>query len=245
MDELVARAVDLHAADTGAEDDVAAATLEELSIPTRYLREARTSLADEARVAAARRRRLKVWLLAALGLGAVAVFALQLWNPIAFFAWSSEVDRRSDWRVVSNAESTAIFESGPQRPGRVVVHSFGVPSDGRYYANIRHDEPPRTLRGRSTMHVEVRGSGLSAARVYVERGRDERWRSPEIAITPEWQTLSVPVRSFERQVGGRGRWEGARWAEPTRLSRIQIKLGYFINPPDASGWIQFGEIRFE
>ena len=245
----MARAIELWEAQSAADDEreeasFAKEALAELNVPPEYFDKARRQLDEEAQRARAsvksRRFKVRFGIVAAL----TSLLLLQVFSPYAFTSWKASFTQNA-WQLRSNPSTQASLQPNGEFV-RVQVERFSVPQDGRYFSNLRASDPPRTLWGRDQMIIQVRGGGeLHAARVYLRSGSSERWRSPDIPLTSSWVEHRISVEAFERQIGGRARWEPDRWETPTRISMLQIKVGYTINDVNATGTLDVGELRFE
>ena len=152
-------------------------------------------------------------------------------------AWSPEFNPRSAGR--------AGQEGGR---GVIEVERFTPEDDGRYWANLNSSSVPSSADGYRTVTLRVRGDGtLSQARLFLENGPTERWRSPAIPIGPEWQVVTIRLEQMEHQTrrDTRSPWRGERDGRPDELTGVSIKVGHPFNPPDARGRVEVDDLRIE
>ncbi|HEX8274643.1 MAG TPA: hypothetical protein VF615_18545 [Longimicrobiaceae bacterium] len=194
-----------------------------------------------------RRRRIRNWVVAA-GVAALAGAGVyRVANPAppeptvytfqdASQAWSGEVNGRTVARV---------SEQGGR--GVIEVERFGPEADGRYWANLNTVAVPASLRGAGEVTLRVRGTGLQHARLFLENGPTERWRSPDVMVGPEWRTVTFKLDQFEHQTrqDTGSPWRGRGGGSPERLTRVSIKVGEPFNPPDARGRAEVDDLRIE
>ena len=253
--EVVARAIELwdaqRARDNAAEErSYAAEALAELNIPPEYLEKARAELDGMARQKRLSRRTRTLKFGVMLGACLACLLLLQAFHPYAFGAWESSFSAPHAWQLHENPGTDAQVTRGEDNVGGeslwLEVRAFALPADGRYFANVRARNPPRTLWGREEMTLSVRGKGgLQATRVYLRSGANERWRSPRIPLTSAWVEHRIPIEGFERQTGGRAEWEPAPWETPVGITMLQLKVGYNINELEATGALGLQSIRFD
>jgi hypothetical protein len=152
-------------------------------------------------------------------------------------AWSPEFNPKSAGRAGQEAGR-----------GVIVVERFTPEDDGRYWANLNSPSVPQSLDGYRTVTLRIRGDGtLTQGRLFVENGPTERWRSPAIAIGPEWQVVTIRLDQMEHQ---RRRDTGSPWrgdgsGAPDEVTGVSLKVGHPFNPPDARGRVEVDDIRFE
>lgn len=151
-------------------------------------------------------------------------------------AWTGEVNGRTVARV---------GEQGGR--GVIEVERFGPEADGRYWANLNTAAVPASLRGASEVTLRVRGVGLQHARLFLENGPTERWRSPDVMVGPEWRTVTLRLDQFEHQTrqDTGSPWRGRGGGSPERLTRISVKVGEPFNPPDARGRVEVDDLRID
>ncbi|MFT5357156.1 MAG: hypothetical protein ACI9KE_004388, partial [Polyangiales bacterium] len=198
-----------------------------------------------------RSRRTKV-VIAVMG-GLACLLLMQSFHPYAFTAWENSSSDFREWHVHVNMGTVAHLDRGSATHGLpsggsiwLRVNGFSQPADDRYFANLRANDPPRTLWGRDEMTINVRGEGgLRATRVYLRSGSLERWRSPRIPLTSAWVEHRIPIDEFERQTGGRTAWEPAPWETPVGITMLQLKVGYSINDLESTGSLGLKSVRFE
>ncbi len=244
-DEILALAIAMHARDEAAApvpggdpESVAA----ELGVPPEYLERAEAQLRHRA-WARARRRRL------ALGVGGVAVavaltFAVVRALAPAPWSASAEVRRERTLEVSPGTLAGVRFEDDAARgPVAVVEVSRAAPRpDGTWFVNLDGPDAP-VESGHGALVIELAGT-LPNARVYLEAGADERWRSPPIAVQPEWTTHRLRLATFERQRRVGGKWQAAE-GPPRGPVTVSVKLGHFVNDAAATGVVRVAGVALE
>ena len=152
-------------------------------------------------------------------------------------AWSGEVNPRSAGR--------AGQENGR---GVIEVERFTAEDDGRYWANLNTASVPASLEGHETVTLRIRGDGgLGNARVFIENGPTERWRSPEITVGAEWREVTFRLDQFEHQTraDSRSPWRGRGGGEPVTVTGVSLKVGHPFNPTDARGRVEVDDLRID
>lgn len=152
-------------------------------------------------------------------------------------AWSGDFNARS--------AGTARQEGGH---GVIVVERFVAEDDGRYWANLNTASVPSTLQGHETVTLRIRGDGgLGNARVFIENGPTERWRSPAIPVETEWRTVQLRMGQFEHQTrpDSRAPWRARRGGPPGAATGLSLKVGHPFNPTDARGRVEVDDLRIE
>ena len=260
-DEILHRALELQSEDEAARDEAEtreaqAEALAELGVSPEYLLRAEEELqrkALELSVARkAKRRKGLNLLLSLLILGVVASFAYVPPGPVAEGPWIETFERgHLDWELRvspgSLAKRASVEDTTRGKVAGLSVMRFDAEQakNGRYYVNLRLWNPPELLRGLRTMRIWVRGKGLKATRVYIRKDKSSRWRSPEIPLTQEWVQHTIPLNAFDYQErSGKKKWKMEDPEEITKVERIQIKVGYFINDVDARGSIYVDDLEF-
>lgn len=152
-------------------------------------------------------------------------------------AWSGELNPRSTGR------------SG-QEGGRgvIAVERFAAEADGRYWANLNTASVPASLEGHAAVTLRIRGDGeLGHARLFLENGPTERWRSPDIPVGTEWRTLAFRMDQFEHQTrdDSRSPWRTRRGGPPGTVTGISLKVGHPFNPTDARGRVEVDDLRID
>jgi hypothetical protein len=212
----------------------------------------RERLAAEAARRARRRRRLAaVAVASAIGLGAAGLGLAPVLFPPPPAPWLETFDA-SDvagrWALDRNPDTRATLswqaEAGRGQVAVVRVDGFAPAHDGAYHVNLDGLLAPEDASRYRELVVDLKGS-LPAARVYLEAGTEERWRSPAIAVQRDWTTHRLPLRSFERQERRRGAWRTVGWSAPEGVSQLSVKLGHYMNPAEAAGEIFVDALRFE
>jgi hypothetical protein len=201
-----------------------------------------------------RRRRLAaVAVVGALALGAAGLALAPVLSPPPPAQWIETFDapggaRARPWALDTNPDTRATL-SWHEEPGRgqvavVRVDGFAPAQDGKYHVNLDGLLAPADASRYGEVAVDLKGS-LPTARVYLEAGTDERWRSPAISVQRDWTTHRLPLRSFERQQRHDGAWRTVDWSAPDGVSQLSVKLGHFMNPPEATGELFVDALRFE
>ncbi len=152
-------------------------------------------------------------------------------------AWSPEFNPKSAGR--------AGQEGGH---GVIEVERFTPEDDGRYWANLNSASVPSSVDGYRTVTLRIRGDGtLKQARLFLENGPTERWRSPEVPIGPEWREVTFRLDQLEHQTrpDTRSPWRGERGGSPDEVTGVSLKVGHPFNPPDARGRVEVDDLRIE
>lgn len=249
-DEVMELAVAMHARDEAAAplpgaDPAAVAA--ELGIPPDYLVRAEAELVRR-RATQMRRRRLGSIVAAAalaLGLGYAGVSAILTTPPAE--PWSASVEVRRSWALdVSPGTLATLRVTDEAERGPVAAVEVGRAQprdDGTWFVNL--DGPEVALApGHHTLAVEMAGT-LPAARVFLEASADERWRSPPVAVRPDWTPHRLKLVHFEHQRRVGGRWEAGGGGPPTGEVTVSVKLGHFVNPPEATGTVRVASVAVE
>ncbi|MEE2829824.1 MAG: hypothetical protein VX498_11605 [Myxococcota bacterium] len=235
-----------------------AAAAQELGVAPEFLLRAEEELIEEHERQAAQRKKWKhrafSLVLGLLALGVIASFFYSPPPPLAEGPWAESFDAVvSDWSFTSSPGTQAHggqVEDDSER-GRVaamVVDRFdpGSAKKGRYFANLRANHPPSTMRGYQTMRLWTRGEGLDTVRIYIRGDSRTRWRSPAIPAGKTWQQHTVPLDSFtfqQRQNKGK-KWKVKKSRPMGRVERLQLKVGYFVNEADAKGVLFIDDLEF-
>lgn len=161
-------------------------------------------------------------------------------------AWSFESPAQA-WSGDFNPRSTG---SAGQEAGRgvIVVERFGAEDDGRYWANLNTPSVPPSLRGHETVALRIRGDGgLGEARLFIENGPTERWRSPAIPVGTDWRSVRFRLDQFEHQTrpDARAPWSTRRGGPPGTVTGVSLKVGHPFNPTDARGRVEVDDLRIE
>lgn len=186
----------------------------EVGIEGRLLDEAERQIVEEERererVSAQRaeqraktlRRALAASVGAAVAVGVAAAGGRILFPP-APEPWVMPLDGPSGASLDVDPSSRATLRfvevSGRGQVAEIAVERFVPDAQGQYRANLDVLPVPASLRGYQTVSVDLSGD-LPAARLYLEAGPNERWRSPALSVTSEWKTHDIPLSAFEHQV---------------------------------------------
>ncbi len=156
-------------------------------------------------------------------------------------SWSLDTDGRSRGTV------NFVEEAGRGQVARVRVDSFRPDRQGRFFVNLYQSAPPGSLSGYRQLSFDARGSGLRRVRLDLENGPLERWRGPAVAIGDQWQTVSVPLDRFERQVRSspNATWQLSPGRPPSDIRRLAFKTGERVNDASARGEVLLDNVRAE
>jgi hypothetical protein len=271
MTEIVARAAQLQDRellldDAGLDRQAALAAADELGLSPEYLERAAQEV-QERRIAEARDRqgrRRWWWLWAAAFCATVVGAAVTLQatrspdSPVAgqpvsqVVAYSFDVATEQQWLLnvdPSSRASLAFDESAGH--GRVAVITVDVlgPEQGAGipFVNMNSGDGARSLVGHQRVTFSVRGEGLPNVRLFLEAGATERWRSPLIPVTNDWQTREIRLDQFEHQQRDTadGEWRTTKYSAPGRIERLSFKLGAFVNQSGQAGTTMIDDIRIE
>jgi hypothetical protein len=202
-------------------------------------------------VAKARRKTMRRAGVAAVALVATLFIGWQV-KPLVFPAppapWADGLEDSTRWSLDVDPGTHAQLrweqEAGRGQVAVVAVESFATGLDVAPRANFDGLGVPSDLSGYSDVVIDVRGT-LPNARVYFEAGSEERWRSPAIALADGWAEHRVPLKAFEHQVRQAGKWQTTGWTAPRGVTQSSVKVGHFINPPEAVGDIHVDRLRLE
>lgn len=132
--------------------------------------------------------------------------------------------------------------------GMIQVERFTPEDDGRYWANLNSASVPASVDGYRTITLRIRGDGtLSHARLFLENGPTERWRSPDIPVGGEWRVITLRLDQLEHQTrrDTRSPWRGDGGGAPDKVTGVSLKVGHPFNPPDARGRVEVDDLRIE
>jgi hypothetical protein len=152
-------------------------------------------------------------------------------------AWSGDFNPRS--------AGSARQDGGR---GVIVVERFLAEDDGRYWANLNTTSVPASVKGHETITLRIRGDGgLGEARVFLENGPTERWRSPPIPVEAGWRTIQLRMDQLEHQtrLDSRAPWRSRGGGDPDAVTGVSIKVGHPFNPTNARGRVEVDDLRIE
>lgn len=195
-----------------------------------------------------RGRRIRNTVMGAVAAVLVAAGAYRVANPpppdpVAY----TFQDDAQVWTGDFNARTTGTARQEGGR-GVIVVERFVAEDDGRYWANLNTASVPASLEGHESLTLRIRGDGgLGNARVFIENGPTERWRSPDIPVETEWRTLTFRLDQFEHQTrpDARSPWRTTRGGEPGTVTGVSVKVGHPFNPTNARGRVEVDDLRIE
>jgi hypothetical protein len=195
-----------------------------------------------------RRRVAAMTALGALAVGAAGFGVARVFFPPPPAPWVETFDAPGRWGLDANPGTRAALswqaEADRGQVAVVRVEAFAPAQDGTYRVNLDGALAPADASRYRDLVVDLKGS-LPVARVYLEAGTDERWRSPAIDVQSDWTTHRLPLRSFERQERRGDAWRTTSFRAPDDVSQLSVKLGHFINAPDAAGELFLDALRFE
>ncbi|HEX5871957.1 MAG TPA: hypothetical protein VFY65_16120 [Longimicrobium sp.] len=206
---------------------------------------AETHAATVTRIRRGRRIRNTVVGAAVAVLAAAGVYRVANPPPPEPVAWTFESAAQA-WSGDFNARSTG---SARQEGGRgvIVVERFVAEDDGRYWANLNTTSVPASLEGHETVTLRIRGEGLGQARLFVENGPTERWRSPAIPVEGDWRVVRFRLDQLEHQTrtDSRSPWRTDRGGPPDAVTGVSLKVGHPFNPTDARGRVEVDDLRID
>jgi hypothetical protein len=156
----------------------------------------------------------------------------------------------TQWRLNANPESNAsvTFENidGKSNAAVIRVQQF-VPraSDGQYFVNL-DASPTSSFAGQNATSFFVKGSGLENIRLYLEANQNERWRSPAVQVSSEWQQQTIDISQYDHQIrdAATGQWHMAQGFEhPDRIRTMSFKVGSFMNDLKAHGEVAIDDLE--
>jgi len=238
---------DREQADALVQKQVLAEAAEELGVPARYVDQAATQLAHEQQQArATRRKALLVGAFATTTLAAVlgTQALLRPRPPVRY----SMAPQSGNWALNKNAETQASlrFETADGHEAAVVqIERFAPDESGKYHANLDASQSVPKVEDYRSVVFSSRGHGLSQVRLFLEVSPHERFRSPPIALSPQWVEHRLPLSLFEHQRRDGEAWQRAAASSPHGVQRLSFKLGHFMNDASATGEAAFSGLRFE
>lgn len=207
---------------------------------------AEAHVATVARIRRGRRIRNTVVGAAVALMAAAGVYRVANPPPPEPVAWTFQNDAQV-WSGDFNDRSTgrAAQQAGH---GVIVVERFVAEDDGRYWANLNTASVPASLEGHETVTLRIRGDGgLGEARIFIENGPTERWRSPPLPVEAEWRTIQLRMDQFEHQTrpDSRAPWRTRGGGPPGAVTGVSLKVGHPFNPTDARGRVEVDDLRIE
>lgn len=223
------------------------AAAEEMGLPKEYLDRAAVVVHARRVEQSGRGRRRKVGLLAGVGVALVlgGGWVVTHPRPAAPVTYNFQ-NPQQQWTQESNPEASAraTFKNAT---ATIHVDRFGVPpGSDQFFVNLNTKDVPNTLAGYRTVSFRVHGRGLPNLRLYLENG-SERWRSPNLSVTPNGQVFRINLSQFDHQTRdtSMGKWRKAGSSAPDYVEQLSFKVGYYINNADAHGDVQVSDLRFQ
>jgi hypothetical protein len=258
MQEVVQLATELYTQDQNQlqTQEEQRATLEaasEVGLPAEYLERA-ASLVHQRRAERilAKRRRAR-GLLATVGValalcGGWAVLHPPPPKPLVY-TFNAAPERQWVLNASPGSQATLTFGSEAGQAGVAVVRveRFDPSRTGTYFVNLDTSDVPRSLAGYRTVSFRVRGQGLPRIRLYLDASPTERWRSPALPVSGEWQEHRLRLEQFDHQSRATpsDRWRRESYRAPGAVERLSFKLGDYVNDASASGEVAVDDLRFE
>jgi len=228
----------------------------EVGLPEEYLHRAAQQLHARRVEQAGQKRRRRNGLLAVVGAavvlgGGAFVFThppsvappeappISVVQPPAQLALTS-----GNWKVVANKGTVAktVFEKGS---ATIHVDRFTADSVGHFTANLNSKVGALDLSKYSTVSFTVRGT-LPHVRLYLEHG-NERWRSPELAVSADNQPVQIRLDQFEHQTraDANAKWQTGDHSAPGWVDDFSFKTGWYVNDIGAAGDVTLSDFRIE
>jgi hypothetical protein len=253
QDRILQRAFELQAEEETEQEQALAAdelrlAAADVGLDPAYLAKAEEDLKRvSARKRSARRALLLVGAAVTVTAG-LAAGALRVLDPPAPAAFTQDFDVPGSWALDVNAgtQTRLRFEdvAGRGRVAVVEVEKFAPDAAGKFRASLRSSAIPNHVDRYDSLALDVKGS-LPAARVYLQAGASERWRSQPIQATQAWTTQRVSLKDFEHETYEGGRWMSIDSESPRNITEISIDVGQAVNGADASGKIAFDNLKLE
>jgi hypothetical protein len=257
MREVVEIATELYEQEQGRREEavVRQATVDaaaEVGLPPEYLERAAAVL-HERRVAEIRQKQKRSRLLLTTVVAALAL--LGGWRvvsrpPPAPVAYTFSAPAQQQWRVNANPGSQATLSFGDQagQSGVAIlrVERFDASGSSGYFVNLETSDVPASLSGFRTVSFRVRGQGLANVRLYLENGPTERWRSPALPVSGDWQEhrLRLDQFDYQRRPSADARWRREAYRPPGSMERISFKVGDYVNDAGARGEVAIDDLKF-
>jgi hypothetical protein len=224
---------------------------EEMEIPQEYLERAAEELSLQRIARIRQRRRLRQAAVATFG-GILIVGGFWRITHPPIVKPTPMVFTAQQWRLDANPETKAevTFQNWEGRNSVAVIHvEQFVPRarDGQYFVNLNSQKVPTDLRATQSVSFFVKGNGLPNLRLYLEASPTERWRSPALPVTSEWQKQTLNLQQFEYQTRAstNAPWQSTSTRPPDRIENLSFKTGTFINESTAKGEIGVEGVEFE
>jgi hypothetical protein len=218
---------------------------EEIGIPAEYLERAaqEVHLRRVERIQTRRRRNRILAALAAvtvLGGGTVAFLNRPAPPPVTLAV--------SDATLGVNPQTKASVVSGASGGEQILrVEQFGASADGQFFANLNVPVPQNvSLSQHNAVTFTLRGKGIPRARLFLENGPTERWKSPDLNVSAAPRQVTLPLRNFVHQTrpSSGAPWRDVGTSKPGQARILSFKVGEKINPPNVTGEIAVGGLQF-
>ncbi len=215
---------------------------QEMDLPEEYLERAAAEL-QQTRIVHAqqqlKRKRIATVTVASLVLIAGGWRVTHLPSPTA----TTYVFSAQNWKLDHNSETSASVNfqtvDGRQNSALIKVVKFAPRSiDGSYFVNLNTTPTVNSLAGYKSTSFFVKGNGLPNLRLYLENGPNERWRSPELHVSGDWNKQTIDLSQYDHQIkdNSSGTWHKADPSQaPNEVSNISFKTGTFMNDVNSTG----------
>jgi hypothetical protein len=146
------------------------------------------------------------------------------------------------WKLDINPESKAdvSFQNLDGKSNAAVIHvEKFVPrsTDGQYFVNLNSAPTIDSFSHFKSTSFFVKSAGLPNIRLYLEASPTERWRSPAVTASGDWQQETIDLSQYEHQSRDTpsGQWHKAAVDQPGHVDTLSFKVGSYMNDATASG----------
>jgi len=221
----------------------------EMELPKEYLERAAAELQATRIVNARRTLRRRRTL---IGTAAAAVLIVGGWRathlPLPKVSPQVFNTQRFELNINPDTQANITFQNLDGRKNVAVLHvDHFVPDTNsrQYFANLNIKPDVTSLRGYKSTSFFSKAAGLPNLRLYLEAGPYERWRSPELHTTTEWQNNSIDFGAFEHQIrdADTGAWHTTNGGLPDHVDRFSFKVGSYMNGVNATGDIAIDDVE--